>query len=275
PRSVTAATTDAPSAIENQEILHCAASQGIVLSLSALPAGGGFSYDLRDRFGRTPLHWAAEQGHRNVVLALVRAGASVDPRSQRNATPIMLAASRGHDEVVRLLVRYRAGESDCQPMKRNHRNIEHWRTTAFHCAAAGGHVGVVELLLDAGFDRGQRDGKGVTPAEVSARTSHSTSPTVTNLLLPSDKGAKMVYSYNRNGETPLRRAVHSQYVAISKVLLLAGADPDLRDRRGTSPLHVAACTGCGEILADLLKAGAEVGPRRNGGWSSLRTDALR
>ncbi|CAM9237066.1 unnamed protein product, partial [Laminaria digitata] len=112
PRSVTAATTKAPSVIENQEMLHCAASQGIDFSLLALPAGE-FSYDLLDRFGRTPLHWAAEQGHHHVVLALLRAGASVDPRSQRKATPIMLAASKGHEETVGLLARYCTGVTDC------------------------------------------------------------------------------------------------------------------------------------------------------------------
>ena len=111
-RAVTAAVTDGPSAIEDQEKIPRAASQGILLSLLALAAGRGFTYNLSDRFGRTPLHWAAEQGRCNVVLALLRAGACVDPRSQCISTPIILAASRGLAEVVGLLLQHRAGESN-------------------------------------------------------------------------------------------------------------------------------------------------------------------
>ncbi|CAM9228873.1 unnamed protein product, partial [Laminaria digitata] len=154
---------------DGDEILHCAASQGMLSSVIALLAEERPACDLSDRFGRTPLHWAAEQGYRNVTLALLRAGACVDPRSQCRATPIMLAASKGHAEVVIVLLRYRAGESDCRPLNRHPRYKGHLRSTALHCAAAGGHVRVVELLLGAGFNRAQRGAAGLTPAEVSAR----------------------------------------------------------------------------------------------------------
>ncbi|CAM9655941.1 unnamed protein product, partial [Laminaria digitata] len=246
-------------------MLHCAASQGMLSSVLELLAGGLFLCDLSDRFGRTPLHWAAEQGHRNVALALLRAGASVDPRSQCKATPIMLAASRGHEEVVGLLLEYRASESDCRPLNHRRHGIAHWRSTALHCAAASGHVRVVELLLDTGFDRGQHDGAGLSPAEVSARQSHSTSAAITHLLLPSDMGGKLVHDYvnmamldDETGDTPLHRAAHFHHVAISRMLLRAGANPNLRDHHGASPLHVAACTGCEDIAADLLEAGADL-----------------
>ncbi|CAM9610814.1 unnamed protein product, partial [Laminaria digitata] len=197
--------------------------------------------------------------------ALLRIGACVDPRSQRKATPIMLAASRGHVEVVVLLLHYHAGQSDCWALNRYRCGIGHWRSTALHCAAAGGHVRVVELLLDAGFDRGQHDGAGLTPAEVSARQSHSTSPAITHLLLPiCDMGGKLVHDYvsmtiqdvatvsglvrggafldwqDGTGETPLHRAAYFNHVSISRILLQAGAATNIRSHVGASPLHVAA-----------------------------------
>ena len=294
PRSVTAETRDARAVgDEDQEMLHCAASQGMLSLVLELLADEKHSCDLADRFSRTPLHWAAEQGHRNVVLALLKAGACVDPRSQRRSTPIMLAASRGHVEVVRVLLNFRAGQSDCWSLNGHRRGIGHWRSTALHCAAAGGHVRVVEALLDAGFDRGQHDGAGLIPAEVSARQCHTTSPAITHLLLPSDMGGKLVHDYvnmtiqdvamisglvkggafldwqDGTGDTPLHKAVHFDHIIISRVLLQAGADPNIRDCNGASPLHIAACTGHWEIVSDLLEAGADMEPLSVGGPSAL------
>ncbi|CAM9902428.1 unnamed protein product [Laminaria digitata] len=272
---------------DRDEMLHCAASQGmlsVVIPLLRAAADKRSACDLPDRFGRTPLHWAAEQGRRNVVHALLRAGACVDPRSQRNATPIMLAASRGHVEVVRMLLRCRASEAERGPLNRHRHGAGHSGRTALHCAAKGGHLRVVELLLDAGFARGQHDG-ALTPAEISARQSHSTSAAITHLLLPrSDMGGKLVHCYankwtedvvtlsglinggafvdwqDGTGDTPLHRAVHFHHVTISRVLLEAGAHPDLRDRLGVSPLHIAARNGLEEVADYLLDAGADLEP---------------
>ena len=287
----------APSEIvgdDRNEIFHCAASQGMLSEVQALLAEGRFSYDLPDRFGRTPLHWAAEQGYRNVVLTLLRAGACVDPRSERKATPIMLAASKGHAEVVIVLLRFHAGGSDLGPLHRHRPGVGPSRSTALHCAAAGGHARVVKILLDAGFDREQHGAAGLTPAEVSARKSHPTSAAVTRLLLPkSDMGGRLVYDHvnmlteevvtvsglvkggafldwqDGSGHTPLRLAAHFHHDTISRILLKAGANPNLTDHLGTSPLHVAAFDGRGRMVADLLGAGANKELRTFWGESPL------
>ncbi|CAM9236988.1 unnamed protein product, partial [Laminaria digitata] len=179
-------------------------------------------------------------------------------------------------------------------------SVGHWRSTALHYAAAGGHAGVVKLLLDAGFDKEQRDGAGLTPAEVSARQSHSTSAVITQLLLPSrDMGGKLVYDYvntvvddvatlsglvkggaflnwrDESGGTPLHRAVQFRHVTMLRILLQAGADPNNHDRGGASPLHVVAMTGHGEVVADLLEAGAELQPRMTGDLSPLHLAVMK
>lgn len=279
PRSVNEAMTNAPAVtIEDQaEMLHCAASQGMLSSVLALISEGRVSCDVRDRFGRTPLHWAAEQGHRNVALALITAKACVDARSQRNLTPVMLAASRGHNEVVEMLLRFRAGGSD-GPLN-CHRDLHHWRSTGLHDAAASGRLRLVEALVDAGFDREEHDDAGLTPAEVCVRMSHSTAVAITHNLLPSEggdmvrdtantmaqgaamssgrvKGGSFLDWQDKVGDTPLHRAVEFHHATISKLLLREGADPNIRDHGGASPLHIASRTGREDIVADLLEAGA-------------------
>ncbi|CAM9327967.1 unnamed protein product, partial [Ectocarpus sp. 13 AM-2016] len=76
--------------------VHCAASQGLTFTVQALLAEGHIACDAKDRFGKTPLHWAAGQGHVDIVLALMDAGAMVDSRDHFKATPLMLAALGGH-----------------------------------------------------------------------------------------------------------------------------------------------------------------------------------
>ncbi|KAL2193057.1 ankyrin repeat-containing domain protein [Corynascus similis CBS 632.67] len=48
----------------------------------------GASVDVRDRYGQTPLHWAAKAGNELVVRLLVEAGADVDAVSDDSVTPL-------------------------------------------------------------------------------------------------------------------------------------------------------------------------------------------
>ena len=58
----------------------------------------------RERDGRTPLHAAAQRGHKRVVAVLLNDGASVDSRDNEGNTPLHLAAANGHDDTVRALL---------------------------------------------------------------------------------------------------------------------------------------------------------------------------
>jgi len=54
--------------------------------------------------GRTPLHAAAERGHRKMVTFLLNKGAFVNARDDEGDTPLHLAATAGHDSIVRILL---------------------------------------------------------------------------------------------------------------------------------------------------------------------------
>ena len=61
--------------------------------------------DAKEEDGWTPLHWAAYNGHTDVVKALITAEADVDAKNKWGSTPLQLATN---DAIKALLRKARA-----------------------------------------------------------------------------------------------------------------------------------------------------------------------
>jgi hypothetical protein len=90
--------------------LHLSARFGLVsLSKILLTAGckdSSINVNSKDKYGRTPLSWAAEQGHEAVAKLLVGTGkVDVDSKDRYGRTPLSWAAEQGHEAVAKLLRR--------------------------------------------------------------------------------------------------------------------------------------------------------------------------
>jgi len=73
--------------------------------------------DIKDKSGKTVLHHAVINGHKDVVELLLRRGAEVDCKDYGGKTPLSWAAANGHVEVVKWLVLEGKAEVDCQDNK--------------------------------------------------------------------------------------------------------------------------------------------------------------
>ncbi|GAM42216.1 hypothetical protein TCE0_043f15975 [Talaromyces pinophilus] len=137
--------------------MHLAAYFGLSKSTSALLEISPDA-DAKDYFGRTPLSWAAENGHEAVIKLLLDKNADVEvtdglgqtPLSQAaindeyGQTPLSWAAEKGHEAVVKLLLDKNA---DVDSKDKHGQTPLSW-------AANHGHEAVVKLLLSkyAGVD---------------------------------------------------------------------------------------------------------------------------
>jgi len=78
-------------------------------TIQALLLARGVPVEQRDRWGATPLHWAATYGDSAFVEALLAAGGAVNVVATREGwTPLHGAAGAGHGGVVETLLRHGA-----------------------------------------------------------------------------------------------------------------------------------------------------------------------
>jgi ankyrin repeat protein len=141
--------------------------------------------------------------------------------------------------------------------------IAHWiyaGDTALHAAAAGHRVEIAKLLLAAGADVNAvgkhrhsqplhyaADGYLENPAWSAERQ-------VATIRLLLGAGADL-HAQDKNGATPLHRAVRTRCAAAVRCLLEADSDATLRNKPGSTPFHLAVQnTGRGGSGAEKAKA---------------------
>ena len=113
---------------------------------------------------------------------------------------------------------------------------------------------VVSLGLRSGGGVGIGERRGFPPLHLAARSGSVEAVTV---LLDTGAGLEEL-DRGPNGWTPLLHAVHKDQLAVVRLLLARGADPNRLAVNGTSPLNLAASQGDLATVRTLIAAGARV-----------------
>ena len=227
--------------------------------------------------------WAAEQGHANVVRALIQKGADVNVRSKLvtpvkrgglgfarpdregnqprdrmgNLTPLFFAVRQGALDVVQLLVASGANVQDTAVDG----------STPLIVATQNGQTEIARFLLDHGANPNLANEKGWTPLYLAIT---GRDPLTTAVPPPPKDGAldliKALLDRGANpnvrikaktevhagntplwleeaGATPLLRAAQFGDLTVVRLLLDHGADPSISTTDHTTPLMVAAGVG--------------------------------
>ena len=240
------------AAIQNMTGLHLAAFFGIEDIVRCL-IWYGHDLHLEDRSGRTPLSWAAQNGHEFTVIGLLHWGAHIDTRCIWDRTPLSYAAEGGHEAVVTRLI---ANGADIE-------SKDDTSLTPLNYAAEGGHEAVVAQLLMSGADAESKDEEGSTPLIYSAMCGHKA---VTTQLV--SKNAN-IESKNSRGRTPLSYAAEGGHDSIVIQLIAEGADVHTASQSGRTPLSYAAPMGHKTIVQLLLAEGGDVNVKSTSGRTPL------
>jgi ankyrin repeat protein len=178
-------------------------------------------------------------------------------------------------------------------------SIVHWiyaGDSALHVAAAGYRVEITKLLLESGADCGAAyNHRRSQPLHYAAdgyleNPSWDAERQVPTIRLLVNAGAD-VDAQDKNGATPLHRAVRTRCAGAVKAFLDAGSDPAIRSKPGSTSFHLAVQnTGRGgsgaekakaaqrEIILAFLERGISPGLRDAKGKTVLewaRSDSIR
>ncbi len=178
-------------------------------------------------------------------------------------------------------------------------SIAHWiyvGDTALHVAAAGYRVKIAELLLAAGADPGAaKNRRCAQPLHYAAdgsldNPSWNAGRQVAMIRLLLNAGAD-IHAQDKNGASPLHRAVRTRCATAVACLLDAGGDATVENKSGSTPFHLAVQnTGRGgsggekarsaqrEIIRTFLQRGVSPALRDRNGKSVLEwvtSDAIR
>lgn len=190
---------------------------------------------------------AAEAGDTKEVLRLLDEGANMNARDGQGRTPIMAATHGNRPDTVLALVK--AGADI---------NLQDNRSdNPFLYAGAEGLLDIVKIMIDAKADPKLTNRFGGTALIPAADRGHV--EVVRELLEHSDIDVNHV---NRLGWTALLEAIilgdgGSNHQKIVELLIRHGADVNLPDGKGVTPLRHALDHGYAEMASMLEEAGAK------------------
>ena len=183
--------------------------------------------------GRSLLHLACEHGHINMVRWLVSLGADVNMSGYyyRKFTPLSLAVLNNHPSIVSALV----SEFGCDPNDRE----------SLHTACKHGDLSMVKTLIECGASMYST---GDTPLHVTARNQRKE---ITQELLKYFTGDPNIK--NAEGRTPLHIACVYGNLDRVKLLILQGAEMNVKDIYFDTPLSLAIVNNHTSIVSALVR----------------------
>ena len=165
-------------------------------------------------YGRTPLLWAVEKRHKEVVeLLLGTDKVEVNSRDTSEDTPLMCAVRNEDEAVVKLLLETGGIEVDSRNKKS--------KRTPLSWAAGSGCEEIVKMLLENGADLHLKDEDGQNPLSWAAKNGHET---VAMQLLKENSDVESKDKYGPPDQTPLSHAAENGHEAVVRLLPENGAN---------------------------------------------------
>ncbi|PSN40934.1 hypothetical protein C0J52_16263 [Blattella germanica] len=216
----------------------------------------GANPNAKDKYGNSPMHYAAEYNLMKVVECLLELDCDIDCTNTNGETPLINVIKEGNEEIAIKLLKHIP----------NPNAKDEYGRTPMHYAAEKNLMKVVECLLELKCDIDCTSKYGETPLlkaikwgneEITIKLlKHGANPNAkdeygrTPMHYAAEKNLMKVVEYllelkcdidctNKKGETPLINAIKMEYEEMAIKLLKLGANPKAKDEYGRTPMHYA------------------------------------
>jgi ankyrin repeat protein len=242
--------------------IHDAVLKGSLVEVDRLLAAGE-NVNAVSETGDTPLHFAAALGHLDISKRLIVKGADVNAKEQAGWTPLLVAAARGKTAMCQLLVEGGANinattgkvagtavqdeAASGEKAETTHQLIvdrKDAKSAAFRLFLLQTLAASVGDAIANSNSQWHTVGINRQGNYIQMRTLQYTSVSLPDPTLPSavermTKAESMTSLYQTAGRTPLHHAVITDNLAVVKICLATGANLDLADEDGATPLMLA------------------------------------
>ncbi|MFC1492769.1 ankyrin repeat domain-containing protein [candidate division KSB1 bacterium] len=230
----------------------------------------GANIEAKERYQMTPLFWAINQKHTDTAKLLIEKGAYISVKNIFQSQPLVPAAEGNMREIVELLIEkgadvnakgmmgaaihraaFRGNAEIVGILADNGANIEAITRsmTPLHLACNAGRPDAVKMLLEKGSDADVL-GRFIAPLEWALRCGSPQAEECAEILI---KNGADVNLQDFLGGTPLAEAVKNGYTKTVKLLIEKGADPGMIDRDYyRTLLHYAAIKGYADVAQELI-----------------------
>lgn len=227
------------SDIYQQSIMFEAIQRGDVQKIQELLTGG-FDPDECIVVKETGLMLAAERGQTEIVKLFLKHGANVNKKvydgiRQIDTSPVMFATKQA--EIMKVLI---AAGADITFQSRDE--------TVLAKALAEGNTDVVKILLNAGIKLSNIY-EGAMLGDITYVSQFANQSTINNY-------------FGRDANTPLTGCVKKGNAEMTELLLKKGANPNMANRLGETPIILAVKSQDLNIVKLLAQYGADLSSRR-------------
>ncbi|XP_061509044.1 E3 ubiquitin-protein ligase mind-bomb [Anopheles gambiae] len=218
--------------------------------------------EIEDKDGDRAVHHAAFGDEPGVMGMLAKAGADLNARNKRRQTALHIAVNKGHFNVVKTLL-----ELNCHPSLQDSEG-----DTALHDAISKEHDNMLALLLDNGADITLTNNNGFNALHHAALKGN---PSAMKVLLTKTNRLWIVEEKKDDGYTALHLAALNNHVEIAELLVRMGkANMDCQNVNLQTALHLAVERQHVQIVKLLVREGANLNIPDKDGDTPLH-EALR
>ena len=172
--------------------------------------------EIIDKYGNTPLIYAASKGYIKIIEQLLRKGANINANNNYGNTALIIATQNNYINIVNLLVK-RGANLDFQNNTGN---------TALIIATQNNYINIVNLLVESGANLDLKNNDGNTALIIASM--YDSFDIVQKLV----EGRAILDLQNNYGNTALMKAIEHDNINITYLLLTKGANIKITAKYG-------------------------------------------